>query len=109
MIEFMRVLTYLRNTAYRFIEGSEASQVRYEGNNLYRLKMGGLDGTSLYSSIRSLHVELRSAITLYPNPVTDRLYVDADNNKFIKKTVLRDAAGRQVRQYPYASHGSISL
>ncbi|WAC12818.1 T9SS type A sorting domain-containing protein [Dyadobacter pollutisoli] len=54
---------------YMFIDSSPG-----EGNHYYRLKMNDLDGSFAYSRVRSIHLG-KSGISLYPNPVADRLYI----------------------------------
>lgn len=46
------------------------------GENLYRLKMVDKDQTFAYSRVRSVKFEgLESDLTVYPNPVTDKLFI----------------------------------
>lgn len=47
------------------------------GENYYRLKMIDLDGTFAFSNIRVIEIE-KATISVYPNPVTDQLTINAD-------------------------------
>lgn len=47
----------------------------FHGENLYRLKMVDLDGTYAYSQIRNLTFNHDVELLIYPNPVSDRLFL----------------------------------
>jgi hypothetical protein len=65
---------------YQFIDLAPLSGINY-----YRLKMVDKDGTFAYSSIRSVEVESIGVKTVaYPNPVTDRLFIqDKEGNALL--------------------------
>lgn len=73
---------------YMFIDSSPE-----EGNHYYRLKMNDLDGSFAYSRVRSVRFN-ESDISLYPNPVADRLYFQ-DFSTFRLLEVF-DSQGRPV-------------
>lgn len=47
----------------------------YSQENLYRLRMVDIDGTFAYSRIRNLYFEGSDTQIAYPNPATDKLFV----------------------------------
>jgi|GEM_PF-2488485 len=47
----------------------------FQGENLYRLKMVDLDGSFALSQIRSITFDHDGEMLIYPNPVSDRLYL----------------------------------
>ncbi len=50
----------------------------YLGWSYYRLKQIDLDGSSSYSEVRVIHYDISGSIRFYPNPVHDRLYLQAE-------------------------------
>jgi hypothetical protein len=66
------------------------------GENLYRLKMVDLDGTFAHSRIVSVQFAgKRETLSLYPNPVSDRLFIKTDKN-LISEISIINMQGRQV-------------
>jgi hypothetical protein len=65
-----------------------------QGQNYYRLKMKDVDGTFTYSEIQSVRFGGQSFI-LRPNPVSDRLVIDADLDNISKIKVL-SAGGKTM-------------
>lgn len=51
---------------------------RVIGTVYYRLKMIDLDGTFSYSNIKTIQSSRTNSIYLYPNPASDRLYLNAE-------------------------------
>ncbi len=76
---------------YSFADQSPAS-----GQNLYRLRMIDKDGTFAFSSIRNIDFKGKAGVLLYPNPVTDKIYVDTKDNVAIVRIQINDASGRVV-------------
>jgi hypothetical protein len=75
---------------YSFVHATPSS-----GENLYRLKMVDRDETFAYSGIRQLRLDdLATGVSLYPNPVSDKLYVK-DFSKIALLEVI-DLTGRSV-------------
>jgi len=79
------------------------------GWNYYRLKTLDIDGNSTYSAIRSIYFEANEqvALTIYPNPVTDRLHITVANatgeiSVLVIKLHGTDGAepAIKLRQYP---------
>ncbi len=61
----------------------------------YRLKMVDFDGSFRYSSIISVHNTDVQKISIYPNPVSDKLYIKADGLTE-NSVILYDLSGRQL-------------
>ncbi|MCE7059296.1 T9SS type A sorting domain-containing protein [Dyadobacter sp. CY343] len=80
----------------------------YSGQNLYRLKMVDLDGTFAYSEIRNLRFE-GGKEAVYPNPVSDNIYFDAEMRGQIKSVTVADIAGKIVMQVTSVSNQGISV
>ena len=81
-----------------FSNGESAVQVNYSfednqpnpGENLYRLRLVDKDGTFAYSRIQSLRFNDED-ISVYPNPVADRLFIrDYSNVKNVLVSNLTD-------------------
>ncbi|MBE9461683.1 DUF4347 domain-containing protein [Dyadobacter subterraneus] len=67
------------------------------GENLYRLKMVDLDGTFAYSRIRSvLFDQPVIKISPYPNPVTEKLFLDVKNPGTISHLSIYNFSGTVV-------------
>lgn len=80
-------------TSYSFVDKNPSN-----GENLYRLKMIDKDGTFAYSSIRSVTLEVDNQVTIYPNPVSDRILFKVNDWTKIGKIQLFDLNGRTVYQ-----------
>lgn len=66
-----------------------------DGENLYRLKMVDRDGTFAYSRIESVTFEGLTA-SFYPNPVADKLVINAGDFSKVKNVQIYDASGKTV-------------
>lgn len=84
------------------------------GLSYYRLKMidhtgGHGDAGFAYSEIRSVvrAERMDTALKLYPNPVTDRVYLETEG--VITEVLLWDIAGRLVRKERYQEGIGISI
>ncbi len=67
----------------------------FTGINYYRLKMVDLDGSYAYSKIESLVFSGEKALILYPNPVSDRVFITAGGQ--VRQVELIDLLGRTVQ------------
>lgn len=77
------------STSYVFDDPAPAS-----GLNYYRLRQLDLDGTATLSQVETLTFgEDTNEITVFPNPVTDRLYLRAADEGAVE---IIDAKGRRV-------------
>ncbi|WP_428656623.1 T9SS type A sorting domain-containing protein [Runella sp.] len=66
------------------------------GTNYYRLRMVDNDGSFSYSTIRSLQFEIATELTLFPNPVVEKLQVKVDDWAEIKGIKLLANDGKTV-------------
>jgi hypothetical protein len=89
---------------YEFVDDSPAS-----GVNLYRLRMLDLDSTFTYSKIQSVRLEGTEALSLYPNPTSDRLYFDARTLRHGKSVTFYSTSGRAVYTTAALSVGGMDL
>lgn len=66
--------------------------------NLYRLKMVDRDGTFAYSRIQSVKFEKvdQAAVSVYPNPATDKIYVNHTDLTQLKQASIINLNGRVV-------------
>jgi len=64
------------------------------GTSYYRLKQTDMDGHYTYSAVRSVSIDRRK-VTIYPNPVVNRLIIEGDKNELAELTIY-DAMGRNV-------------
>lgn len=69
-----------------------------QGENLYRLKMIDKDATFAYSRIQSITFDgiTSEAVSIYPNPSTDRVFVQDMDLSQVKQVSIMDMNGRAV-------------
>lgn len=77
------------------------------GLSYYRLKMVDLDGTFGYSSIKNTKFEIKDqkALNLYPNPVSDVLYVNKSTANNLKMVSILTASGAPAMDVNFTSQG----
>ncbi|MDQ6479265.1 T9SS type A sorting domain-containing protein [Dyadobacter sp. LHD-138] len=80
----------------------------FAGENLYRLKMVDRDGTFAFSRIRSLSNDGKNGVVLYPNPVSERLYIRSDAGK-VESVKMTNALGQMVLEFNNIPADGISL
>ena len=68
------------------------------GTSYYRLKQVDLDGTYMYSTIRTVKNGELTPVLVYPNPVKDMLTIDLKGNKVGGKLVIVNLLGQEVHQ-----------
>jgi hypothetical protein len=96
--------------------GSQSSAVQYTfhdnapeaGQNYYRLKMVDLDLTSAYSLIQTIRIESESDI-IFPNPVSDKLFVKKDEAANIAEILIYSGAGKKTMRVTQSFQDGISL
>jgi hypothetical protein len=84
--------------------GESSSRLNYSfkdkspagGENLYRVKMIDLDGSFAYSHIESITLAGNREVVFYPNPVADRLYIDANDPGMVKEVNFYDMSGSKL-------------
>jgi hypothetical protein len=67
------------------------------GKNYYRLKTLELSGKITYSNVIVINLKAGIVISLYPNPVTDKLTIQQFGTIQNKKAILADQQGRVVQ------------
>lgn len=92
----------LARSFYTFTDSNV--NVKAEEVVFYRLKIWDVDGKFNYSSILRFTKKNQYAVSVYPNPAYDKIYISIDGNlnlpSFIK---LIDAQGRILKQLPITS------
>ena len=78
-------------SAYRYIDQSPLT-----GSNYYRLKQVDFDGKVAYSTVQKVDFAAKAAISVYPNPATNNLFVQSDGTSIIKTITITDALGKTV-------------
>jgi len=78
------------------------------GNNLYRLKMIDADNTYSFSRIVSAKFDNLSAVSVYPNPATDHIKVNAGSDK-LAGVKIYNIAGILVKDVTPDSENEIDL
>lgn len=77
--------------AYTFIH-----EMPEAGANFYRLKMVDHDGSSSYSTVRTLYFDGSNVTILYPNPASDFVYIGNKDLSAIRSISLVALDGRQL-------------
>ncbi|MCF2447753.1 T9SS type A sorting domain-containing protein [Dyadobacter sp. CY345] len=76
---------------YQFVHNNPV-----QGINYYRLKMIDRDATFAYSKIIDFELIKKASLTLYPNPVSKKVYLKSDSLFGIKQVELIDNLGQIV-------------
>jgi hypothetical protein len=80
-----------------------------KGTNLYRLHMIDLDGTSSFSKILGLEFGRKSVISLHPNPVVNRLNINATDFADVLQIRIYNMKGLEVYRSGTAPERSINV
>ncbi|WP_025764591.1 T9SS type A sorting domain-containing protein [Dyadobacter tibetensis] len=88
--ETMKEVRFHGEHLYSIMDGNPLT-----GNNYYRLKMVDLDGSFAYSRTQVIKVNGNISLKIFPNPVADRLSVQATDSIIVKLIVL-DKSGKVV-------------
>jgi hypothetical protein len=81
-----------------------------EGINFYRLKQVDRDGKAAYTPIiKILHNGFGQVISLYPNPVKDRVQMSFASRRGLLLISIFDAQGRQVLQTSLPNQAPLQL
>jgi hypothetical protein len=82
------------NTSYSYTDLHPVA-----GNNFYRLELVNLDGSYVYSKTLELTVKNTDKISVWPNPVTDKLNIHlANNTAHGAFAITYDGAGRAINK-----------
>lgn len=97
--------------------GNSNSENRYtltdlfplKSTSYYRLKQVDLDGTYIYSTIRSVKNGDLTPVIVYPNPVKDMLTIDLKGNNVNGKLVILNILGQEVFQSDLGKSGQTGI
>jgi len=80
------------------------------GMNYYRLKQVDLDGKTKYTELRSVKFNTINSFTVYPNPTTDKVYINAEVKNATLDVSVITVDGKQIQHYAnFHSGNSIDL
>ncbi|WP_353718691.1 Ig-like domain-containing protein [Dyadobacter sp. 676] len=83
-------------------------QAPLEGDNLYRLKMVDKDQTFAYSRVRSLNVENGPVAYVYPNPATERVFLNT-GKKVVTQVTIVNASGATIAAKVRAGYVDVNV
>lgn len=86
------------------IDGNSTQEINYMFTdtapwnhlNIYRLRQTDIDGKYNYSPVRSIKMDIKPTITIYPNPATNELIIKGLNRN--ETLCIYDANGGKVKQ-----------
>ncbi|MEO6283330.1 MAG: T9SS type A sorting domain-containing protein [Dyadobacter sp.] len=90
--------------SYEFIHHSPVP-----GQNLYRLKMIDTDGTFSYSKIENVSFPSEKLMSIFPNPVADKLYLPASKLPNVKSVSILNSLGQSIRKFTNISSDGLNL
>ncbi len=71
-------------------------KITLQGQNLYRLKMIDRDQTFAFSRIANVLINASHKLVLYPNPVSDRLFVDGGDLAELQQLAIWTTGGAKL-------------
>jgi hypothetical protein len=77
-----------KSKKYSFVQDNPS-----DGVNYYRLMMLDLDETFAYSNIITLQFNVEHQITVYPNPVSDKLFIKTDASQRVSNVTFHNNMG----------------
>ena len=81
------------NEIYQYIDNTALKAINY-----YRLKMVDVDGQFTYSKIIAIAVPAGNTITVFPNPVKDKLFMRLPGVPAETEIIIADAKGTCVKK-----------
>jgi hypothetical protein len=85
-------------------------QPNFDQELFYRLKQVDLDGHYSYSPIVLIHTFNNETLpNVYPNPFTNRLFIESNTSKDAVQVTIYDAQGRKVFIKSFVSQGNFEL
>lgn len=78
---------------YQYTDASAAA-----GNNYYRIKEGNVQGDTVYSPVRLVSLDGNFPLSIFPNPVKDKLYF-TNNGEAVQSVVISNTAGKEIQHY----------
>jgi hypothetical protein len=93
-------------SSYSFMDNNPAT-----GADYYRLKMADLDGKITYSEIRSVSfaADESVAVSIYPNPVADKLHITVANSTGEISILVTNTQGQIVRRLESTSGNTMDI
>lgn len=82
---------------------SLTDNVPLTGVNYYRLKQIDIDGSFKYSKVASVNFERPKQVIVFPNPVSDRLFISLPERSNFSSVRIMDATGKLVLQKDISS------
>jgi len=82
---------------------SLTDNVPLTGVNYYRLKQIDIDGSFKYSKVASVNFERSKQVIIFPNPVSDRLFISMPERSNFSSVRIMDAMGKLVLQKDISS------
>ncbi len=86
--------------SYSFIHTNPSGKVNY-----YRLKLVDTDNSFKYSDIRVVNLDKNATVSLFPNPVTETLYITGNASLLTKVSILA-MDGKTLKEYKMLAPGS---
>ena len=87
-------ISAINNNPYSYIDLTPAA-----GNNFYRLELANVDGSYVYSKTIELSIKNSVKVSLWPNPVVDKINIHLGNtNSNGVFAVTYDAGGRVINK-----------
>ncbi len=88
------------------LQGNSDKEINYsytdndplEGINYYRLRQTDIDDKIAYSNIQSVIVNISDEIIVYPNPASDKIYLQIKDWSKIAEVRIVDIAGKTIRR-----------
>jgi len=77
---------------------SLTDNVPLSGVNYYRLKQIDIDGSFKYSKVEAVNFERPKQVVIFPNPVSDRLFISMPDRSNFNSVRIMDASGKLVLQ-----------
>lgn len=78
------------------------------GLNYYRLKQTDIDGKHAYSKVISIYVDRPDAISIYPNPVKDELYIHSSEMNNADITIY-NSLGQEVKRFSKLNGSQVNM
>jgi hypothetical protein len=79
------------------------------GINFYRLRMVDRDGTFAYSTIRNVAFEELLTAVIYPNPVSDKVYIQGAKTGDIESVAVTSMQGQEIMRFIKPGHEGFSV
>jgi hypothetical protein len=82
------------NNKYSFLHRTPVNGVNY-----YRLKQVDFDNRAKFSETRTVLFKDISSITIFPNPTTDKVYINPGGTNALQTVIVYSEDGKQLQRY----------